>query len=158
MNEVTVTLNVNGRAQTVTTAAHKTLLTLLRDDLGLYGSKDGCGEGECGACTVLMDGRPVNACLVLAGQADGHRILTIEGLSVDGDLHPLQHAFVRSGAVQCGFCTPGLVLSALALLERQPNPTEAQIRQALTGNLCRCTGYTQIIEAIRQAAAEVGAS
>ena len=158
MNEVTITLTINGRAQTVTTAAHKTLLYLLRDDLGLYGSKDGCGEGECGACTVLMDGQPVNACLVLAGQADGHSVLTIEGLSVDGDLHPLQRAFVRSGAVQCGFCTPGLVLSALALLERQPNPTEAQIRQALTGNLCRCTGYTQIIEAIRQAAAEVGAS
>lgn len=158
MNEVSVTLTINGRAQTVTTAANKTLLYLLRDDLGLYGSKDGCGEGECGACTVLMDGQPVNACLVLAGQADGHTILTIEGLAVDGELHPLQRAFVRSGAVQCGFCTPGLVLSAVALLERQPDPTEAQIRQALTGNLCRCTGYTQIIEAIRQAAAEVGQS
>lgn len=155
MNEVTVTLTVNGDVQTVTTAAHKTLLTLLRDDLGLYGAKDGCGEGECGACTVLLDGQPVNACLVLAGQADGHSVLTIEGLSSEGDLHPLQRAFVRSGAVQCGFCTPGLVLAALALLQRSPNPNEAQIRQALTGNLCRCTGYAQIIEAIRQAAVEV---
>lgn len=155
MSQVTVTLTVNGQTQTITTDAHKTLLYLLRDDLGLYGTKDGCSEGECGACTVLMDGRPVNACLVLAGQAQGRTIITIEGLAGDGELHPLQRAFIRSGAVQCGFCTPGLVLSAVALLERQPDPTEAQIRQALTGNLCRCTGYTQIIAAIQAAAREV---
>lgn len=155
MSQVTVTLTVNGQSHTVTTAAHQTLLYLLRDDLGLYGTKDGCGEGECGACTVLMDGRPVNACLVLAGQAHGRAVLTIEGLAGDGNLHPLQRAFVRLGAVQCGFCTPGLLLSAVALLERHPNPSEAQIRQALTGNLCRCTGYAQIIDAIRQAAQEV---
>lgn len=155
MSQVTVTLTVNGQTQTITTDAHKTLLYLLRDDLALYGAKDGCSEGECGACTVLMDGRPVNACLVLAGQAQGRAVITIEGLAGDGELHPLQRAFIRSGAVQCGFCTPGLVLSAVALLEQEPDPSEAQIRQALTGNLCRCTGYTQIIAAIQTAAREV---
>jgi carbon-monoxide dehydrogenase small subunit len=155
MSEVTVTLTVNGHVQTVTTAAHKTLLYLLRDDLHLYGTKDGCSEGECGACTVLMNGQPVNACLVLAGQAAGKDIITIEGLATDGHLHPLQRAFVQAGAVQCGFCTPGLILSAVTLLENHPQPTDDQIRHALTGNLCRCTGYTQIIEAVKQAAAEV---
>lgn len=154
MSEITVTMTVNGVAQTVTTAAHQTLLYLLRDDLHLYGTKDGCSEGECGACTVLMDGLPVNACLILAGQADGKDIVTIEGLAADGRLHPLQRAFVQAGAVQCGFCTPGLILSAVALLEGNPRPSDDQIRHALTGNLCRCTGYTQIIEAVKQAAAE----
>lgn len=154
MSEITVSLTVNGRAHTVTTPAHKTLLYLLRDDLHLYGTKDGCREGECGACTVLLDGRPVNACLVLAGQADGREVVTIEGLAADSRLHPLQRAFVEAGAVQCGFCTPGLILSAVALLAQQPHPSEAQIRQALTGNLCRCTGYSQIIEAVKRAATE----
>lgn len=157
MSEISVTLTVNGRAHTVTTPAHKTLLYLLRDDLHLYGTKDGCREGECGACTVLLDGRPVNACLVLAGQADGREVVTIEGLAADSRLHPLQRAFVEAGAVQCGFCTPGLILSAVALLAQQPHPSEAQIRQALTGNLCRCTGYSQIIEAVKQAATEMAA-
>lgn len=157
MSELTVSLTVNGRAHTVTTPAHKTLLYLLRDDLHLYGTKDGCREGECGACTVLLDGRPVNACLVLAGQADGREVVTIEGLAADSRLHPLQRAFVEAGAVQCGFCTPGLILSAVALLAQQPHPSEAQIRQALTGNLCRCTGYSQIIEAVKQAATEMAA-
>lgn len=157
MSEITVSLTVNGRAHTVTTPAHKTLLYLLRDDLHLYGTKDGCREGECGACTVLLDGRPVNACLVLAGQADGREVVTIEGLAADSRLHPLQRAFVEAGAVQCGFCTPGLILSAVALLAQQPHPSEAQIRQALTGNLCRCTGYSQIIEAVKQAATEMAA-
>lgn len=155
MKELVVTLTVNGQSHTVTTAAHKTLLYLLRDDLGLYGTKDGCSEGECGACTVLMDGLPVNACLVLAGQAAGREIVTIEGLATDGELHPLQHHFVLSGAVQCGFCTPGLILSAEALLRRHSHPDDEQIRQAFTGNLCRCTGYAQIIEAVKEAAAEV---
>lgn len=157
MSDITVSLRVNGRAHTVTTPAHKTLLYLLRDDLHLYGTKDGCREGECGACTVLLDGRPVNACLVLAGQADGREVVTIEGLAADSRLHPLQRAFVEAGAVQCGFCTPGLILSAVALLAQQPHPSEAQIRQALTGNLCRCTGYSQIIEAVKQAATEMAA-
>ena len=155
MNEVTVNLRVNGQTQTVSTAANKTLLYLLRDDLHLYGTKDGCSEGECGACTVLMDGQPVNACLVLAGQADGCEVVTIEGLAAGADLHPLQRAFVQAGAVQCGFCTPGLIMSAVALLRQHPRPSEEQIRQALTGNLCRCTGYSQIVEAVGQAAAEM---
>lgn len=155
MNEVTVNLTINGRAHTVTTAAHKTLLYLLRDDLHLYGTKDGCSEGECGACTVLLDGQPVNACLVLAGQVDGGEVTTIEGLAAGGDLHPLQRAFVTAGAVQCGFCTPGLIMSAVALLQANPSPSDEEIRRALTGNLCRCTGYSQIIEAVKQAAAEM---
>ncbi len=156
MSDINVTLTVNGRAHTVTTAAHQTLLYLLRDDLHLYGTKDGCREGECGACTVLLDGQPVNACLVLAGQADGRNVVTIEGLAADGRLHPLQAAFVQAGAVQCGFCTPGLILSAVALLEQHPWPSDEQIRHALTGNLCRCTGYAQIFEAVNQAATELG--
>jgi aerobic-type carbon monoxide dehydrogenase small subunit (CoxS/CutS family) len=155
MKEITVTMTVNGQSHTVTTAANKTLLYLLRDDLHLYGTKDGCCEGECGACTVLLEGQPVNACLVLAGQADGRNVVTIEGLAADGRLHPLQHAFVKAGAVQCGFCTPGLILSAVALLEQHPQPSDEQIRHALIGNLCRCTGYGQIIDAVKQAAAEV---
>jgi len=152
-----VTLTVNGRAHTVTTPAHNTLLHLLRDDLHFYGTKDGCSEGECGACTVLMDGQPVNACLVLVGQADGRAITTIEGLATDDRLHPLQRSFIQAGAVQCGFCTPGLILSSVALLERHPQPNDAQIRHALTGNLCRCTGYTRIIEAVKLAADEIAA-
>jgi len=155
MNEVTVTLTVNGRTHMVTTPAQKTLLYLLRDDLHLYGAKDGCREGECGACTVLLDGRPVNACLVLAGQVDGKEVTTIEGVATDDRLHPLQRAFVQAGAVQCGFCTPGLILSSVALLEQHPQPSDQQIRHALTGNLCRCTGYTKIIEAVKLAADEM---
>lgn len=155
MSEITVTLTVNGQRHTVTTPAHKTLLYLLRDDLHLYGTKDGCSEGECGACTVLMGGQAVNACLVLAGQADGSDVTTIEGLAANGAFHPLQHAFVQAGAVQCGFCTPGLILSAVALLDQYSRPTDNQIRRALTGNLCRCTGYSQIIEAVKQAATEL---
>lgn len=155
MNEVTVTLTVNGRTHMVTTSAQKTLLYLLRDDLHLYGAKDGCREGECGACTVLLDGRPVNACLVLAGQVDGKEVTTIEGVATDDRLHPLQRAFVQAGAVQCGFCTPGLILSSVALLEQHPQPSDQQIRHALTGNLCRCTGYTKIIEAVKLAADEM---
>lgn len=156
MKNITITLTVNGQRHTLTTEPNKTLLYLLREDLGLTGAKDACGgEGECGACTVLFDGEAVNACLVLAGQADGRRITTIEGLSPDGDLHPLQQAFVELGAVQCGFCTPGAIMASVALLERSPLPTDDQIREALSGNLCRCTGYTKMIKAVRHAAEEI---
>ena len=155
MNTTKINLTVNGQPYQVETAAGKTLLTMLREDLGLLGTKDGCSEGECGACTVLLDGESVNACLVLAGQVDGKEVLTIEGLAQNGQLHPIQRHFVESGAVQCGFCTPGLIMSSVALLKHNPQPTEAQIRQALVGNLCRCTGYSKIIEAVQQAAEEV---
>ncbi len=153
MRAIAITLTVNGQARTVKTAANKTLLTMLRDDLGLHGAKDACGgEGECGACTVILDGEPVNACLVLAGQADGRRLETIEGLSRSGQLHPLQAAFVEDGAVQCGFCTPGAIMAARALLDHTPHPTDDEIRETLSGNLCRCTGYAKMVAAVRRAA------
>ncbi len=155
MNNIIVKLTVNGQTYQVETRPNQTLLYLLREELGLTGTKDGCSEGECGACTVLLDGEPVNACLVLAGQANGREVLTIEGLAHNGALHPVQQAFVESAAVQCGFCTPGLIMSSVALLERIPNPTANEIRTALGGNLCRCTGYTKIVEAVQRAAAEV---
>ncbi|MGQ9850793.1 MAG: (2Fe-2S)-binding protein [Aggregatilineaceae bacterium] len=157
MKPITVTLTVNGKTRTITTLPNKTLLYALREDLGLTGVKDACGgEGECGACTVLLDGEAVNACLVLVGQADGRSVVTIEGLAQDGQLHPLQRAFVETGAVQCGFCTPGAILSAKALLDRDPTPSDEAIREALSGNLCRCTGYSKMIAAVRRAAEEVG--
>ena len=156
MKPVTVTLTVNGQRSTVTCEPNKTLLYVLREDLGLYGAKDACGgEGECGACTVILDGEAVNACLVLAGQAHGCDVITIEGLAEDGTLHPLQTAFVESGAVQCGFCTPGAILAAKALLDRNPGPTDDDIRETLSGNLCRCTGYSKMVAAVRRAAKEV---
>jgi carbon-monoxide dehydrogenase small subunit len=150
-----IELTVNGRAERVLTDPLRTLLDMLREDLGLTGTKDGCREGECGTCTVLLDGRPVNACLVLAGQAAGREVLTIEGLAGESQLHPLQRAFVEAGAVQCGFCTPGSILSAAALLAENPRPTELEIRRALVGNLCRCTGYAKIVTAVRLAAEEM---
>lgn len=128
------------------------LLDLLRDRLFLTGAKEGCGEGECGACTVLIDGRAVASCLVLAPQVDGKEVLTVEGLSPDGKLHPIQRAFVEKGAVQCGFCTPGFIMSTYALLKDNPDPTDEEIMTALEGNLCRCTGYAKIVEAVRYAA------
>jgi len=155
MHTITVTLTINGEQRHVETAANQTLLYLLRDDLGLTGTKDGCREGECGACTVVLDGEPVNSCLVLAGQADGHQVLTVEGLARNGQLHAVQRAFVEAGAVQCGFCTPGAILAAVALLSRTKNPTDQQVREALVGNLCRCTGYTKMVEAVRLAAEEM---
>ena len=130
-----------------------TLLDFLREDLGLKGTKRGCDSGQCGACTIIMDGKTVNACLILAIQADGKEILTIEGLSSGGRLHPLQEAFVEEGAVQCGFCTPGMILSAKALLDEKKDPSGEEIREALSGNLCRCTGYVKIIKAVQKAAA-----
>ena len=128
------------------------LLDLLRDRLFLTGAKEGCGEGECGACTVLIDGRAVNSCLVPAPQVDGKEVLTVEGLSRDGELHPIQRAFVERGAVQCGFCTPGFIMSTYALLAKNPDPSDEEIMTALEGNLCRCTGYAKILEAVHYAA------
>ncbi len=130
-----------------------TLLDFLRGELSLKGTKKGCDSGQCGACTVLMNGKTIDACLILAIQADGKKILTIEGLSLGGRLHPLQEAFVEEGAVQCGFCVPGMILSAKALLEEKKDPSEEEIREALSGNLCRCTGYVKIIKAVQKAAA-----
>lgn len=130
-----------------------TLLEFLREELGLKGTKKGCDSGQCGACTILMDGKAINACLVLAIQADGKKIMTIEGLSSGGRLHPLQEAFVEEGAAQCGFCMPGMILSAKALLDEKKDPSEEEIRIALSGNLCRCTGYVKIIKAVQKAAA-----
>jgi len=141
-------LNVNGELFELEIPANRTLLDVLRNELGLKGTKEGCGAGECGACTVLLDDEPVNSCLVLALQADGRRITTIEGLSGAGELHPLQEAFIHHGAIQCGFCTPGMILSTKVLLDRHPNPTEREIREGLVGNLCRCTGYQKIVEAV----------
>jgi carbon-monoxide dehydrogenase small subunit len=148
-----ITCTVNGEAREALADTRDTLLELLRDRLGLTGTKEGCGNGNCGTCTVLVDGAPVNACLVLALEAPGRDIVTIEGLSRGGALHPIQQALVEHGGTQCGFCTPGIVLSAKALLDANLRPTEADIRHAVAGNLCRCTGYGKIVEAIAAAAA-----
>jgi carbon-monoxide dehydrogenase small subunit len=133
---------------------HQTLLNVLREELGLTGTKKGCDTGDCGACTVILQGKPVNACLVLAVEADGMEIETIEGLADGEHLHPLQEAFIQSGAVQCGFCTPGMILMARALLAENPEPSEGEVRKALAGNLCRCTGYAKIVQAVLTAAKE----
>jgi aerobic carbon-monoxide dehydrogenase small subunit len=148
------TLSVNGRERTVDVEPGRTLLDVLRDTLGILDVKEGCGEGVCGACTVLLDGRPVSSCLVLCVATRGRPIVTVRGLERHGDLHPLQEAFVQHGAVQCGFCTPGMLLTALAFLERNPRPDRAAIRAAIGGNLCRCTGYAKIIDAIEWYARE----
>jgi carbon-monoxide dehydrogenase small subunit len=147
-----VTLNVNGKLRTASVPPETTLLKLLRDHYNLTGAKLGCDVGDCGACTVIVDGMPVNACLMLASQADGREVLTIEGLATSDQLHPLQKAFEDHASLQCGFCGPGIILSAKALLDETPNPTVPEIRDALSGNLCRCTGYTKMIEAIQAAA------
>jgi carbon-monoxide dehydrogenase small subunit len=147
-----ITVTVNGETEFLEVESHRTLLQVLREDLDLTGTKNGCNSGECGACTVLFDGEPVNACLVLAVEADGHEVITIEGLAQKGALDPLQRAFINRNAVQCGFCTPGMIISARALLDRNPQPSEMEIRQAIAGNLCRCTGYTRIVEAVQEAA------
>jgi carbon-monoxide dehydrogenase small subunit len=145
-----ITLRLNADDLTITVQDHWTLLHLLREELGLLGTKEGCGSGECGACTVLIDGIAINACLFLAAEADGSEIVTIEGLAAaDGTLHPLQQSFVDNGGIQCGFCSPGMILSAKALLDQNPNPSEAEIKHALAGNICRCTGYVQIIDAVK---------
>jgi aerobic-type carbon monoxide dehydrogenase small subunit (CoxS/CutS family) len=150
------TLHVNGTAYPVTIDPHRSLLSVLRTEVGLTGAKEGCDDSECGACMVLLDGEPVNSCSYLGLQADGREIVTIEGMAAaDGSLHPLQQAFLDQGGVQCGFCTPGMLISAKALLDRNPSPDEEEIRLALSGNLCRCTGYSGIVRAVQSAAAEL---
>lgn len=148
----TVRLIVNGSPVAVQVEEDRTLLYLLREVLGLTGTKEGCGEGDCGACSVLLDGELVNSCLVLAIQAEGREVLTIEGVGEADQLHPIQQAFIEAGAIQCGYCTPGMVLAAKALLTKMPNPSEEEIRRGLSGNLCRCTGYQKIVEAVKLAA------
>jgi carbon-monoxide dehydrogenase small subunit len=143
-----IKLRVNGVTYEIAIEPRRTLLEVLRDNLSLTGAKKACDTGDCGACTVIMDGKPVVSCLVLAVEAQGKDILTIEGLAKDGQLHPIQQAFVEHGAIQCGFCTPGMILSAKAFLDRNPKPTEDEVKEAIVGNLCRCTGYAKIIEAI----------
>ena len=147
-----VSVTVNGLTREADAWGGESLLTMLRDTLELPGSKNACEQGECGSCSVLLDGELVCACLVLAAQVDGHEVVTVEGLADGGDLHPVQAAFVESGAVQCGFCTPGLVVAVADLLDRIPDPSEDEVREALSGNLCRCTGYVKIFEAVRLAA------
>ena len=148
-----ITVTVNGERHEADVWEGESLLFALRERLGFPGSKNACEQGECGSCSVLLDGELVCACLVLAGQADGHDVVTVEGLGAGDDLHPVQQAFVDAGAVQCGFCTPGLVVATAALLRQTPNPSEDEIREALSGNLCRCTGYMKIFDAVRTAAA-----
>lgn len=143
-----IQLRVNGELYEVAVHPHWTLLEVLREELDLTGAKKGCDAGDCGGCTVILDGKPVVSCLTLAVEADGRDILTIEGLAQNGQLHPIQNAFVEHGAIQCGFCTPGVIMSAKALLDENPNPTEEEVRRAIAGNLCRCTGYVKIVEAI----------
>ena len=149
-----VSFVLNGRRRELDALPSRSLLETLREDLGLMDVKEGCGEGVCGACTVLLDGRPVSSCLLLAPAVRGRSVVTVRGLQPDGELHPLQAAFVTHGAVQCGFCTPGMLLTALAFLERQPRADRAALRHALEGNLCRCTGYAKILDAIEAYAGE----
>ncbi|MDP7240680.1 MAG: (2Fe-2S)-binding protein [Dehalococcoidia bacterium] len=143
-----ITLNVNGATYDIVVEPYRTLVDVLRDDLGLTGTKRGCGRGNCGTCTILVDGKAVNSCLVLALDMVGRSIVTIEGLAQDGSMHPIQEAFVRYGAVQCGYCTPGLIMATKAFLEKNPKPSEEEVRSAISGNICRCTGYAKVIDAI----------
>lgn len=149
-----LTLTVNHETHSVIAPPNRTLLEVLRDDLHLTGTKEGCGEGACGSCTVLVDGRPVRSCLTLAAAMEGREITTIEGLAREGRLHPIQTAFVEHHAIQCGFCSPGMILTAYALLSENPNPSEAEIRRAISGNVCRCTGYAKIVKAVQSLAGE----
>jgi carbon-monoxide dehydrogenase small subunit len=152
MRKQEIQLEINGNTYSISVLPQRTLLEVLREDLGLIGTKEGCSEGECGVCTVLLDGFPVRSCLLLAVDVRGRKITTIEGLSKNGELHPIQNAFIEHGAIQCGFCTPGMILSAKALLDENPSPTEEEIRIGLSGNLCRCTGYVKIFKAVQAAA------
>jgi aerobic-type carbon monoxide dehydrogenase small subunit (CoxS/CutS family) len=152
----TIRLSVNGKARSVDTEPERPLLEVLREDLGLTGTKYGCGEGQCGSCTVLLDGKPTVSCVTAVRAAEGRKIVTIEGLAEGGTLHPVQQAFLDEGAVQCGYCTPGMVLQTVALLENHPKPTDAQIVDGLNGHLCRCSDYQRIMAAVRRAAAATG--
>jgi carbon-monoxide dehydrogenase small subunit len=147
-----ISLTVNGSLEQVRVPSNLTLMRLLRESLALTGTKNGCSAGECGACTVLLNGEPVNSCMVLAVECDGAEVITVEGLASDGQLNPVQAAMMHAGGVQCGFCTPGILISARALLNRNPDPSEDEISEALVGNLCRCTGYIRILESIKEAA------
>lgn len=158
MKKKHIALNINGKEHELLVSPNRTLAQAIREDVGLTGTKQGCEVGDCGSCTVLMNGEPVNSCLVLAVQAQGSSITTIEGLADGGQLHPIQEAFVNHGAIQCGFCSPGMILSAKSLLDKNPDPSEQDIRQALSGNLCRCTGYQKIVEAVEDAAGKMGRS
>jgi carbon-monoxide dehydrogenase small subunit len=157
MAKHTITIIINGQTEELLVPSNMTLLHVLRDQLGLTGTKNGCEAGECGACTILVDGEPVNSCLALAVEMDGREITTIEGLSSNGKLTPLQQAFSDLNAVQCGYCTPGMLMAATALLRRNPKPTQEDIQKAMVGNLCRCTGYQRIIDAIMEASRQGGA-
>jgi carbon-monoxide dehydrogenase small subunit len=152
VSRLALTLRINGEVHEVLAEPHRTLLDVLRADLGFTGTKENCLEAECGVCTVLLDGMAVNACILLAAECEGREVATIEGLARDGSLHPLQQAFIDHGAVQCGYCIPGMILAAKAYLDEHPAPTEAEVREALAGNLCRCTGYQKIADAVLAAA------
>ena len=151
MEQITISFNLNGQDVTVSADPNKRLVDFLREDMGMTSVKEGCGEGECGACTIIYNGKAVTSCLMLAGQVDGATVVTLEGVSENGELSYIQKAFVEAGAVQCGYCTPGMVLSAKALLDKKPDATNEEIRRAMSGNLCRCTGYAKIIEAVETA-------
>jgi carbon-monoxide dehydrogenase small subunit len=151
----TIQITLNGKKTDLEVPTHRLLLDLLRDEIGLTGTKEGCGTGDCGACTVLLNGKPVNSCLIFSGELDGAEIVTIEGLKIGPELHPVQQAFIQDGGAQCGYCTPGMLMMTKALLDENPDPSEEDIRFALCGNLCRCTGYAKIVQAVRDAAAEL---
>ena len=155
MSKRVLSFTLNGDPTEVIVKDNMTLLDLLRDKLGLTGTKKGCEHGECGACTVMLDGKPVNSCCTLAVECEGREVVTIEGIAKGGKLHPIQRQFIEKWALQCGYCTPGMIMSAKALLDVNPHPTELEIREAIEGNLCRCTGYAKIVEAIQAAAAEM---
>lgn len=150
-----ISFTINGEKVCLSVAPNKTLLKMIREDLNLTGAKEGCGAGECGSCTVIVDGKAVNSCMMLAVEADGKDIVTVEGLAKNGVLDPLQDAFIKNAALQCGYCTPGMLMSAKALLMRNPNPSEDEIKEAIGGNLCRCTGYKVILDAIKEAAGQI---
>jgi aerobic carbon-monoxide dehydrogenase small subunit len=150
-----IQITLNGKKTDLEVPSHRLLLDLLRDEIGLTGTKEGCGTGDCGACTVLLNGKPVNSCLIFSGELDGADIVTIEGLKIGPEMHPVQRAFVQEGGVQCGYCTSGMLMMSKALLDENPDPSEEDIRFAISGNLCRCTGYAKIVKAVQDAAREL---